>query len=142
MSDLNSTNSEIIEEFRHNGGKVGGYYEGTPLLLLTTIGRRSGKPRTVALAHSKDGERIILVGANSGATKHPDWYYNLLNHPQVTVEVGTETIPAIATILEGEDREHFLIGAPEAWAEAQKTYPTLPDWPLRPVPVIALTQII
>lgn len=141
MSDWNSTNNDIIEEFRRNGGKVSGYYEGTSLLLLTTTGRKSGQRRTSALAYSNDRDRLILVAANSGANRNPDWYYNIQAHPEVTIEVGNETLPASASILEGEERERFLVGAPEAWAEAQKEHSWLPNWPQRAVPVIALTVV-
>ena len=113
MSDWNR---QAIEEFRRQGGKVGGFYEGAPLLLLTTIGRRSGKPCTTPLGYQTDGDRLIVIAANIGATKNPDWYYHLVAHPQVTVEIGQETFSAIATIVVGEERERFLARGREAWA--------------------------
>ncbi|GCE50144.1 deazaflavin-dependent oxidoreductase (nitroreductase family) [Thermosporothrix hazakensis] len=142
MSDLGSTNHEIIQEFRQNKGKVGGYYEGQPLLLLHTKGRKSGQKRITPLAYTQDGERIILIGANVGSSKNPDWYYNILAHPEVTVEIGEEHLPAIATMLEGAERERFIADSPQAWAEAKAHYPDLPDWPIKrqqSIPVIALT---
>src|SRR5260221_1739977 len=105
MSDWNSL---VIEAFRTHGGKVGGFYEGAPLLLLTTRGRRSGKPCTTPLGYQAEGTRLIVIAANISATKNPDWYYNLVAHPQVTVEMEQETFSAIATIVEGEERERIL----------------------------------
>jgi deazaflavin-dependent oxidoreductase (nitroreductase family) len=116
MSDLSNWNRQIIEEFRTNGGKVGGPYEGASLLLLTTRGKRSGKPRTTPLGYQPDGERLIVVASFMGAPKHPDWYLNLVAHPQVTVEVGKETFNALATIVERSEREGLL----EQWPEVNE----------------------
>ncbi len=141
MSDFHSSDDQVVDEFRRNGGKVGGFYEGASLLLLGTTGRRTGKHYTTPLAYQTDGDRLIVIAANVGATKNPDWYHNLVAHPQVTVEIGTETISAIATIVEGEARERFLAAGQEAWAEAMERWPDLPDMPaetMRHVPVIAL----
>lgn len=143
MSDWNR---QVIEEFRRQGGKVGGFYEGAPLLLLTTIGRRSGKPCTTPLGYQTDRDRLIVIAANIGATKNPDWYYNLVAHPQVTVEIGQETFSAIATIVEGEERERFLARGREAWAQARERWPELelddvPAETTRRIPVIALQRM-
>jgi deazaflavin-dependent oxidoreductase (nitroreductase family) len=142
MSDWNS---QVIEEFRANGGKVSGFYEGAHLLLLTTTGRKSGNPCTTPLAYQTEGSRLIVIAANIGATKHPDWYYNLMAHPQVTVEIGQETFSAITTIVEGEERERILARGRAAWAEAKKRNPELeladmPEETTRQVPVIALQR--
>ena len=137
-------NRQIIEAFRRQGGKVGGFYEGAPLLLLTTIGRRSGKPRTAPLGYQTDGDRLIVIAANIGATKNPDWYYNLVAHPQVTVEIGQETFSAIATIVEGEERERYLTRGREAWAQTRERWPELDDVPAettRQIPVIVLQRL-
>jgi deazaflavin-dependent oxidoreductase (nitroreductase family) len=139
-------NSQVIEEFRRHGGKVGGFYEGAPLLLLTTRGRRSGKPCTTPLGYQVEGTRLIVIAANIGATKHPDWYYNLVAHPQVTVEIGQETFSAIATIMEGEERESFLARGREAWAQERSRWPELelddvPAETTRRIPVIALQRL-
>lgn len=143
MSDWNS---EIIEEFRTRGGKVGGFYEGAPLLLLTTRGRRSGKPCTVPLGYQAEGARLIVIAANIGATRNPDWYYNLVAHPQVTVEIGQETFSALATIVEGEERERYLARGREAWAKMRLRWPELeledvPAETTRRIPVIALQRL-
>ena len=140
--DMFGSNDEVIEEFRKNGGKVGGFYEGAPLLLLNTTGRKSGKQYTTPLAYRTDGDRLIVVAANVGASRNPDWYHNLVANPQVTVEIGAETVPAVATLVEGELRERILADAQRDWAEVMERYPDLPDIPAeeaRTYPVIALT---
>src|SRR3989454_11494045 len=88
----NDWNAQTIAEFRRNHGKVGGYFEGAPLLLLHTIGRRSGKPRINLMMHLKDGERYVVIASKGGADMHPDLYFNLNANPDVQIEVGDETI--------------------------------------------------
>src|SRR5690242_304861 len=111
MSDWNTA---IIEEFRANEGKVGGRYMGSRLLLLTTRGRKSGKPYTIPLGYQPDGDRFIIIAGSA----NPDWYRNLVADPKVKIEVGTETFEAIATPLSGERREHFLREARKLLQEA------------------------
>ena len=84
MSDFNT---EIIEEFRSSGGKVGGPFAGAPILLLTTTGAKTGKQRTNPLAYLPDGDRVIVFASKAGAPTNPDWYHNLLAHPDVTIEI-------------------------------------------------------
>lgn len=104
---VNDWNSGIIEEFRANGGKVGGPFEGAPLLLLTTTGAKSGKQRTTPLAYLAENGRMFIFASKAGAPTNPDWYHNLLAHPQVTVEVGTEQFPAKAVVVEGAERDQI-----------------------------------
>src|SRR5438876_6602188 len=104
-------NHQVIEEFRANGGKVGGRLIGVPLLLLTTIGAKSGQHRVVPLGYLTDGKRLIIAASKSGAPTNPDWYHNLLANPEVTIEVGDETYIAIATIVKGDERERLWIKA-------------------------------
>ncbi len=106
-SEMLEYNRQIIEEFRTNGGKVGGRFEGAPLLLLTTIGAKTGTSRTNPVTYMPDGERLIIIASNAGSDDSPAWYYNLLAHPQVTVEVGTETFEATAIVLQGEERNQI-----------------------------------
>ncbi|MEU7597628.1 nitroreductase/quinone reductase family protein [Streptomyces sp. NPDC039022] len=103
-----SFNQSVIAEFRANGGKVGGPFEGSDLLLLTTTGATSGKPHTVPLGCVRDGGLLLVVGSNLGAPDHPDWYRNLLARPQVRVEFGTEAFEAIAVPAEGERRDRLF----------------------------------
>lgn len=81
-------NAAAIAEFRKNRGKVGGYFEGAPLLLLHMVGKRSGKLRVNPTMYLKDGERYLVVASKTGADTHPDWYYNLKANPDVQIEVG------------------------------------------------------
>jgi len=90
MSDPNDWNKQIIEEFRANDGKVGGHFENMTLLLLHTTGVKSGQPRLNPVAYVKDGDQYVIMASKGGAPTHPDWYYNLVANPQVTVEVGSE----------------------------------------------------
>lgn len=104
----NSFNQSVIEEFRTNGGKVGGPFEGGDLLLLTTTGARSGKEHTTPLAFLRDGDLLFVVASAGGAPRHPAWYHNLLAHPMVRVELGTGTFPAIAVPAEGARRDELF----------------------------------
>jgi deazaflavin-dependent oxidoreductase (nitroreductase family) len=98
----------VIAEFRASAGQVGGPFAGISLLLLTTTGARSGKSYTHPLSYSRDGQRFVIVAANGGAPAHPGWYYNLIAHPDVTVEVGAETFPAWADLAIGGERERLF----------------------------------
>ncbi|MFF5212849.1 nitroreductase/quinone reductase family protein [Streptosporangium sp. NPDC000396] len=133
----NDFNQQIIEEFRANHGQVGGFFEGARLLLLTTIGARTGARRTTPLGYLPDGERKLVIASAGGAPAHPAWYHNLLAHPRVTVEDGVFTYQAEATVLEGEERDRLFARAVEAdsgWAAYQaKT--------TRVIPVVALNAI-
>ncbi len=102
MSDHNTA---VIEEFRANGGRVGGHWEGRDLLLLTTTGRRSGRKHTTPMVFTRDGDRLLVYASKAGAPEHPDWYLNLVASSAVTVEVGTERYAATAVPLEGEERD-------------------------------------
>ncbi|WP_030669770.1 nitroreductase/quinone reductase family protein [Streptomyces rimosus] len=130
----NSFNQSVIDEFRSNAGKVGGPFEGGDLLLLTTTGAKSGKPYTTPLGYVRDGDLLLVVGSNLGGPRHPDWYHNLLAHPQVRVEVGTETYEAIAVPAEGERRDRLF-------AQAVRVAPGYADYQARTartLPVVVL----
>ena len=105
MSDFNQ---EIIKEFRANAGVVGGYFTGANLLLLHTLGAKSGQPRTNPLVYVRDGDRLVVAASKGGADTHPDWYYNLRANPTATVEVGTEQFPVRATIVTEEPERSRL----------------------------------
>ncbi|ORT61861.1 nitroreductase/quinone reductase family protein [Streptomyces sp. CB03238] len=134
----NDFNQPIIEEFRANHGRVGGWFEGARLVLLTTTGARSGKPHTTPVGYYPDGDgRILVIASAAGAPKHPAWYHNLCAHPRVTVEDGVFTYEADATVLKGDERDRAFARAVEAdsgWADYQaKTS--------RVIPVVALTEV-
>jgi deazaflavin-dependent oxidoreductase (nitroreductase family) len=105
MSDFNQA---IIEEFRANTGKVGGYFAGANMLLLHTIGAKSGQARTNPMVYITDGDRLVVIASKGGADSNPDWYYNLLANPIVTVEVGTEQFHARATAVTEEPERSRL----------------------------------
>ena len=132
----NDWNSKIIEEFHANGGKVGGPFEGAPLLLLTTTGAKSGQRRTTPLVYMPDGDRMIIFASKAGAPTNPDWYHNLVAHPQVTVEVGTETFEAQAIVITGEERDRL-------YAQQAARNPGFAEYETkttRLIPVIALER--
>jgi deazaflavin-dependent oxidoreductase (nitroreductase family) len=108
MPDWTERNAPVIEEFRANGGQVGGYLAGADLLLLTSTGAKSGRSYTHPLSYSLDGGRYVVAAADGGAPAHPAWYYNLVAYPDVTVEVGAEQFAARAELVTGPERERLL----------------------------------
>ena len=133
--DIREINRRVIDQFRA-GGPVEGMQRDR-LVLLTTKGRRSGKSRTTPMMFHRDGDRVLVIASNVGAAAHPDWYRNLAADPHVTVEIGDETYPALATTTEGADRERV-------WAELKERYPFFADHEVkaapRTIPVVALTR--
>lgn len=112
MSDWNRA---IIEEFRANGGVVGGPFEGRPLLLLHTIGRRSGIERVTPLTYLPRDGRVFVFASNAGADHHPAWYHNLVARPATTYEIGTETRATKARELSGDDRDTVYAAQVAVW---------------------------
>lgn len=104
MSNQNERNKAIIEEFRANGGKVGGAFAGRTLLLLHTVGAKSGESRINPVAYVSDGDRLVIIASKGGAPTNPDWYYNVVANPLVTVEIGTETFQARAEVAAEPER--------------------------------------
>lgn len=104
---MSDGNRQVIEEFRANGGRVGGRFEGADLLLLTTTGRKSGARHTTPLGSMADGDRLLVFASNAGGPNHPAWYHNIRADPRVTVEAGTETFDAVAIPVEGEERDRL-----------------------------------
>jgi deazaflavin-dependent oxidoreductase (nitroreductase family) len=107
MAARGNWNDGIIAEFRANEGKVGGPFEGAPILLLHHTGARSAKVRVNPLAYQAVGDRLAVFASKGGAPTNPDWYHNLVANPEATVEVGTETIPVRARVATGEERERI-----------------------------------
>ncbi|WP_274912082.1 nitroreductase family deazaflavin-dependent oxidoreductase [Streptomyces sp. WZ-12] len=134
----NEVNRRVIAEFRANGGAVGGPFAGRPLLLLTTRGARTGRPRTTPVCHLTDGPgRLAVFASNGGATTPPAWYRNLIAHPEVTVEVGTRIYRARATEATGADRARLW----ERQVAADPQFATFRERAGRPVPVVVLTPL-
>src|SRR5436305_14333261 len=101
-------NQATIDEFRANGGQVGGMWAGRPLLLLTTTGAKTGRRLTSPLMYNTDGDRLLIFASKAGAPTNPAWYHNLVANPRVTLEVGSETFDATATVLHGEERDRLF----------------------------------
>jgi deazaflavin-dependent oxidoreductase (nitroreductase family) len=127
-------NSKIIEEFRANGGKVGGQFDGAPLLLLTTTGARSGNRHTTPLMYLPYGDRVVVFASKAGADTHPDWFHNILAHPTATVEVRHKIFEATATVEEGEFRDQL-------YAKQCQLYPGFAEYQRktrRKIPAVSL----
>lgn len=103
--DMNDWNQQIIDEFRANAGKVGGPFEGAPMLLLHHVGAKSGTERVTPLMYRPGGDRWYIFASKAGAPTNPDWYHNLVANPEITIEVGEHTDVAVrAFVLKGEER--------------------------------------
>ncbi|MDQ6817844.1 MAG: nitroreductase family deazaflavin-dependent oxidoreductase [Actinomycetota bacterium] len=128
-------NAQIIEQFRANGGRVSGAFEGATLLLLHHVGAKSGTPRVNPLAYLADGERFIVFASKAGAPTNPDWYHNLMATPETSIEVGTDTIAVTASEASGEERERLF----RAQAERSPQFAEYQEKTERAIPVIVLT---
>jgi deazaflavin-dependent oxidoreductase (nitroreductase family) len=135
-SDSNGFNNSVIREFRASGGIVGELAD-MPLLLLTTIDARRHQPRTTPLAYHRRGNRYIVIASNGGAARNPNWFRNLERDPNVTVEVGRETFPARANVLDASERDAVFAAivaqAPAAGAFQAKAGRTIPVIELEPL---------
>lgn len=129
---------EHVRRYRETGGEVGQIWrEGSTVLLLTTIGRRSGEPRTTPLIYAQDGDRYVIVASKGGAPEHPGWYRNLKKAPNVELQVGDEVFPARARTASGEERERLWRKANEVWPHYDE-YARKTD---REIPVVVLERI-
>jgi F420H(2)-dependent quinone reductase len=124
----------LVWLYRRTGGRVGGSMFGMPVLLLTTTGRRSGKPWTNPLGYQRDGDGYVIVASNGGADKHPGWWLNLRKTPEATIQLGREVVPVTATRVSGPERER-LLGLMLAVYKGYATYETKTT---RKIPVIRL----
>ncbi len=138
MSDWNEQN---IQEFRANEGRVGGAFEGKPLLLLHTTGRRTGTERVNPLMYLADGDRWVIFASKGGHIDHPDWLRNIEANPEATIEIGTGTIPVKATVLrEGPERD-------ELYARQAAAFPQFGEYEVkakghRMIPVVILERAV
>ena len=137
MSNPNERNMGIIQEFRANAGKIGGPFAGKSLLLLHTIGAKSGQPRINPVACIRDGDRFVIIASKGGAPTNPDWYHNILANPLVSVETGTESFQVRATIAVEPERTRLynqMVEMMPGFAEYQrKTTRVIPVVILAPV---------
>jgi deazaflavin-dependent oxidoreductase (nitroreductase family) len=128
-------NERNIAEFRANHGRVGGNFEGAPLVILHTVGAKSGEPRTNIMMYQADAERYLVFASAAGADKNPAWYWNLKANPDTRIEVGDNVVDVHATELEGHERD-------EKYALQAERYPGFADYEAktsRVIPVVALT---
>ena len=130
-------NDNIIQEFRANEGRVGGRFEGRPLLLLHHRGAKSGIERVNPLAYQPLGEDAWAVFASKGgAPTNPDWFYNVVANPEATIETGTQTVPVRARVTEGEERDRI-------WSRQKQLMPGFAAYEnqtRRQIPVIVLER--
>jgi deazaflavin-dependent oxidoreductase (nitroreductase family) len=133
MSDWNT---KIIAEFRATGGKVGGPFEGAPLLLLHSTGAKSGQDRVAPVMYLADGDDLVVFASKAGADTNPDWFHNLKANPDTRVEVGADTVAVRARVAEGEERDRLF--------DRQKAaYPGFADYEAgtdRVIPVVVLER--
>jgi deazaflavin-dependent oxidoreductase (nitroreductase family) len=134
MADTTDFNKNTIAEFRAHHGQVGGNFTGAPLLLLHTVGARTGTPRINPMMYMADGDRYLVFASKAGSDRNPDWYHNLLAHPEVRIEVGEATLTVHAVDLQGDERDTLF-------AEQASRYPGFAAYQRktdRIIPVIAL----
>jgi deazaflavin-dependent oxidoreductase (nitroreductase family) len=136
VSDRNDFNAQVIEEFRANGGKVGGMFANSPMMLLTTTGAKTGQRRTTPLVYTTDGDRVVVIASKGGAPTNPAWFHNVVANPDVTAEIGTETFEARAIIPDRAERDR-LFDAQAAIMPGFRDYQEKTD---RIIPVIVLKR--
>jgi deazaflavin-dependent oxidoreductase (nitroreductase family) len=132
--DFKALNPSVIAQFRANAGKIDNAW--APMLLLTSVGAKSGKTRVNPMMYHTDGDRLIVFASHHGAPTHPDWYHNLVAHPEVTVEVGAEVWAVTARTAVGQERDRL-------WADAVANYPFLAEHQAettRQIPVVILQR--
>lgn len=135
MSEHDDWNARIIAEFRSNQGRVGGQFEGSPVLLLHTVGAKTGIERVNPMMYLDLDDRRYVFASKAGADSHPDWYHNLRAHPEVTVEVGTETVTATAVPLAEPQRT-------EVYTEQARRYPGFADYQRKTSRVIPVVELV
>lgn len=134
--DMNEFNEGVIEEFRANGGKVGGPFEGAPMILVHHTGAKSGTERVTPLVYQADGDNWVIFASKAGAPSHPHWYHNLMANPDTTIEVGDETIPVTTTEASGDERSRL-------WETQKQQAPQFAEYEAktgREIPVLVFSR--
>ena len=137
MSETNDFNARIIAEFRANGGTVGGPFEGSQILLLTTTGAKSGQERVTPVVCRVEGDAVYVFASKAGAPTNPDWYHNLVANPEVRAELGTDAFTAHAVVLEGAERDRVY----EAHAALYPGFAEYQAGTDRVIPVVRLDRV-
>ena len=132
---MNDRNAAIIDEFRANGGKVGGSFEGAPVLVLHTTGAKSGAELVNPMMYLEEAGRVYVFASKAGADTHPDWFHNLRANPRVSVELGVEHFAATAVVLGREDRDRV-------YAEQVARYPGFGDYQNKTARVIPVVELV
>jgi deazaflavin-dependent oxidoreductase (nitroreductase family) len=136
VSDYHEWNQKIVDEFRANEGRVGGPFDGAPILVLHTTGRKSGERRINPMMYLEDEGRLFVFASKAGAPTHPDWFHNLVATPHVTVELGTETFTAHARAVEGAERDRVYA----MQAELRPNFAEYQEKTTRVIPVVELIR--
>lgn len=127
---------EHVRAYRETDGERGYHWRGTTILLLTTIGSKSGEPRTTPLIHRTDGDRYVIIASKGGAPKHPSWFVNLREDPRIEIQVKGERFPVRAEVAEGDERDRL-------WKLMTEVWPDYDDYQAgtdRQIPVVVLTR--
>jgi deazaflavin-dependent oxidoreductase (nitroreductase family) len=135
--DMNDWNQQIIAEFRANEGKVGGPFEGAPMVLVSHKGARTGTERVTPLMALLNGDDIVIFASKAGAPDNPDWYHNLVANPDTSVELGTDTLAVRARVAEGAERD-------DLWTRQKTAYPQFQEYEngtTRVIPVVVLERV-
>jgi deazaflavin-dependent oxidoreductase (nitroreductase family) len=135
--DYNAFNRGLIDEFRANDGKVTGVFAEAPLVLITSIGAKSGKERVNPLVYTRDGDRVVIIASKGGDPRHPDWFFNITANPEVTVELPGDTYRARATVVEGAERDRLY----RAQADLMPNFDEYAAATDRVIPVVVLDRI-
>jgi deazaflavin-dependent oxidoreductase (nitroreductase family) len=137
MSDeMNDMNRQVMAEFRANGGKVGGYFEGAPMIIVHHTGAKSGRAYETPLVYQPDGHNFVIFASYAGAPSNPAWFVNLMANPDTVVEVGTDTLPVTATEVTGAERDAIYA----AQAERMPNFAEYQAKTTRVIPVVRLTR--
>ena len=134
MAEFEDFNTKIINEFRENGGKVSGPFEGAPMLILHTTGAKSGTVRENPMMYKDLGGSYAVFASKGGAPTNPDWYHNLVAHPDVQAEIGTRTVPLTARVAGPEERERIWV----PWKTENPGFAEYESKTSRQIPVIIL----
>ena len=132
----NDWNQKIIDEFRANRGKVGGPFQGAPLLIIHHVGAKTGTEHLNPVLYQPLGDDFAVFASKGGAPENPGWYHNLVAHPEAEVEVGTEKYRVKARVAEGEERERI-------WEKQKTAYPQFAEYErktARQIPVVVLER--
>lgn len=134
MTDFNEFNRGVIAEFRSNAGKVGGPFDGAPMILVHHTGAKSGKAYVTPLVYSRDGDAYVIIASKAGAPDDPQWFHNIVAHPDLTIEVGADTIRVHARVAEGDDRARLY----RVQADAMSNFDEYAKLTTREIPVLVL----